>query len=82
MDERAAIRGVRTLIIVWLGQPVSLIGSGVTGFALSVWVYQRTGSATQFALIAFCGVLPSVLLSPLAGRPSGSLESPLDHDSL
>jgi DHA3 family macrolide efflux protein-like MFS transporter len=67
MDERAAIRGVRTLIIVWLGQLVSLIGSGVTGFALSIWVYQRTGSATQFALIAFCGVLPSVLLSPLAG---------------
>jgi len=67
MDERAAIRGVRTLIIVWLGQLVSLIGSAVTGFALSIWVYQRTGSATQFALIAFCGVLPSVLLSPLAG---------------
>jgi MFS family permease len=67
MDERAAIRGVRTLIIVWLGQLVSLIGSGVTSFALSIWVYQRTGSATQFALIAFCGVLPSVLLSPLAG---------------
>ncbi|HZA25912.1 MAG TPA: MFS transporter, partial [Dehalococcoidia bacterium] len=60
-------RGVRTLIIVWLGQLVALIGSGVTGFALSIWVYQRTGSATQFALIAFCGALPSVLLSPLAG---------------
>src|SRR5919106_3757646 len=67
MDERAVIRGVRTLIIVWLGQLVSLVGSGVTGFALSIWVYQRTGSATQFALIAFCGVLPIVLLSPLAG---------------
>ncbi|MGH8652098.1 MAG: MFS transporter [Gammaproteobacteria bacterium] len=67
MDERSAVRGVQTLIIVWLGQLVSLVGSGVTGFALSIWVYQRTGSATQFALIAFCGVLPSVLLSPLAG---------------
>ena len=67
MDKRAVIRGVRTLIIVWLGQLVSLIGSGVTGFALSIWVYQRTGSATQFALIAFCGVLPNVLLSPLVG---------------
>jgi len=67
MDERPAVRGVRIFIIVWLGQMVSLFGSGVTGFALSIWVYQRTGSATQFALIAFCSVLPSVLLSPLAG---------------
>jgi MFS transporter, DHA3 family, macrolide efflux protein len=61
------IHGLRTLIIVWLGQLTSLIGSGVAGFALSIWVYQRTGSATQFALIAVCSVLPSVLLSPLAG---------------
>ncbi|MBA3570625.1 MAG: MFS transporter [Pyrinomonadaceae bacterium] len=53
--------------IIWLGQLVSLLGSGVTGFALSIWVYQRTGSATQFGLIAFCGALPSILLSPLAG---------------
>src|SRR5919197_4970383 len=67
MDERAAIRGIRTLIIVWLGQLVSLVGSGVTGFALAIWVYQHTGSATQFGLIAFCGVLPSILFSPLAG---------------
>ncbi|MGH8612525.1 MAG: MFS transporter [Gammaproteobacteria bacterium] len=65
MDERAG--GLRTLIIVWLGQLISLIGFTVTGFALSIWVYQRTGSATQFALVAFCGVLPTVLLSPLAG---------------
>jgi DHA3 family macrolide efflux protein-like MFS transporter len=58
------IHGLRTLIIVWLGQITSLIGAGVTGFALSIWVYQRTGSATQFALIAVCSILPSVLLSP------------------
>jgi MFS transporter, DHA3 family, macrolide efflux protein len=67
IDERLAVRGIWIFSIVWLGQLVSLIGSGVTGFALSIWVYQRTGSATQFALIAFCGVLPSVLFSPLAG---------------
>src|SRR5436309_4862552 len=27
--------------------------SGLTGFALAVWVFQRTGSATQLTLIAF-----------------------------
>jgi len=67
MDERPAVRGIWIFSVVWLGQLVSLVGSGVTSFALSIWVYQRTGSATQFALIAFCGVLPTVILSPLAG---------------
>lgn len=67
MKERVAVPGMRPLLIVWLGQMVSLIGSGITGFALGVWVYQQTGSATQFALIAVSSVLPSVLLSPVAG---------------
>jgi DHA3 family macrolide efflux protein-like MFS transporter len=67
MDERTAVRGVWIFSIIWLGQLVSVLGSSLTGFALSMWVYQRTGSATQFGLIAFCGVLPSILFSPLAG---------------
>ncbi|MBN1993577.1 MAG: MFS transporter [Anaerolineae bacterium] len=53
--------------VIWLGQTVSQIGSGLTGFALGVWVYQTTGSATQFALIAVCTALPRIVLSPLAG---------------
>jgi DHA3 family macrolide efflux protein-like MFS transporter len=67
MDERPAVRGISIFSIIWLGQLVSMLGSSITGFALSIWVYQRTGSATQFGLIAFCSVLPSILFSPLAG---------------
>ena len=54
-------------ILIWLGQLVSLIGSGLTGFALGVWVYQRTGSVTQFALISLCTTLPLIVISPIAG---------------
>jgi MFS family permease len=46
---------------------VSLVGSGLTSFALGVWVFERTGSVTDFALIGLAAVLPRVLLSPLAG---------------
>ncbi len=53
--------------LVWLGQVVSLMGSGLTGFALGVWVFQRTGSITQFALIAVCSRLPGIVISPIAG---------------
>jgi MFS family permease len=43
------------------------VGSGLTSFALGVWVFGRSGSATQFALIGLFATLPRVLLSPLAG---------------
>ena len=56
-----------TFCLVWFGQLISLIGSGLTGFALGVWVYQTTGSATQFSLIYFCTELPAILVAPLAG---------------
>jgi MFS family permease len=53
--------------MIWSGQFVSLMGSGLTGFALGLWILQRTGSVTDFALISLCTVLPQVLISPLAG---------------
>jgi MFS family permease len=56
-----------TFIVVWLGQLVSVVGSGLTSFALGVWIYERTGSATQFALVGLFAVLPRIALSPLAG---------------
>ncbi len=61
------IRVLRTFLIVWIGQIVSTVGSSLTGFVLGVWVYQQTGSATQFALIALAATVPSILLAPIAG---------------
>jgi len=58
---------MRTFTIIWIGQLISTIGSGLTNFAIAVWVYRRTGSATQFTMIALFGALPSILISPLAG---------------
>lgn len=54
-------------LLIWLGQIVSLLGSSLSEFALGVWVYQSTGSITQFALISVCIHLPNLLISPLAG---------------
>src|SRR3954447_26733128 len=67
MPERTVTRGLLLFGLIWLGQLVSLIGSGLTEFGIGIWVYQRSGSATEFALIAFFATLPQVLVSPLAG---------------
>jgi MFS transporter, DHA3 family, macrolide efflux protein len=59
--------GWRTFLLIWLANTVSTVGSGLTGFVLGYWVYQQTGSATQFALIAASTSLPGILLLPFAG---------------
>ncbi|WP_157247762.1 MFS transporter [Nonomuraea typhae] len=57
----------RTFVVIWSSQLLSIITSSITGFVLGVWVFQQTGSATQFVTITLCAILPEVLLSPLAG---------------
>lgn len=59
--------GMRVFTLIWLGQIVSLIGSSLTNFALGVWVYQWTGSVTQFALISLFTTIPLIAFSPVAG---------------
>jgi DHA3 family macrolide efflux protein-like MFS transporter len=74
MAFRATISSMRVFLLIWFGQVISLVGSELTGFALGVWVYQRTGSATQFALIAVFTTLPAIALSPLAGAVADRLD--------
>ena len=58
---------MRVFLIVWVGQVISILGSSMTGFALGVWIFQQTGSATSFALTLLFNMLPKALISPLAG---------------
>jgi MFS transporter, DHA3 family, macrolide efflux protein len=67
MAQRTTGQRIWIFILVWFGQLISLTGSGLTGFALGIWVYQHTGSVTQFALISLFTTLPGILISPLAG---------------
>lgn len=53
--------------IVWFGQVVSFLGTGMTRFALTIWAWQITGQATALALVAFFSFGPTVLVSPVAG---------------
>ena len=58
---------IRVFLFVWIGQFVSLIGSRLTAFGLNIWIYQQTGSVTEFGLLILCGSLPGLLLSPVTG---------------
>jgi DHA3 family macrolide efflux protein-like MFS transporter len=63
----AGASGFRAFVIVWAGQFVSLLGSGLSGFALGLYVYQLTGSATALGVVFTLGLLPSIVVAPFAG---------------
>lgn len=54
-------------MVIWAGQFLSILGSGISSFGLSIWVLARTGSNTGFALSFLFQVLPGILFAPLAG---------------
>jgi hypothetical protein len=65
--EAVRARGMGIFKLINLGQFISMTGTGLTRFALGVWVYQLSGSATQFALVSLFSILPNILVGPFAG---------------
>ncbi len=64
------IKDLKTFIILWSTQSLSQLGSAMTSFALTLWVYEKTGSALQTALLSICSYAPYVLMSIFAGALS------------
>ena len=64
---KQTLHGMRGFLIVWLGQMLSMLGTSMSGFGLTVWAYELTGSATALALVGFFFVTPMLIVSPLAG---------------
>ncbi|WP_432921794.1 amino acid adenylation domain-containing protein [Microbispora sp. CA-135349] len=58
---------MRRFLIVAAGQLVSITGSALTEFAIPLWIYLTTGSLARFALFSVLGLLPGMLVAPLAG---------------
>jgi amino acid adenylation domain-containing protein len=56
-----------TFLLVAFGQLISMLGTGLTGFAMSVWVLQKTGQVFDFSIMAVFTLLPGILASPFAG---------------
>lgn len=59
--------GMRTFLLIWVGQFVSRVGTALTRFALIIWAYEQTGGATAVALLGFFAFLPALLVNPIAG---------------
>jgi MFS transporter, DHA3 family, macrolide efflux protein len=65
--EVPTAKSMRNFGIVWFGELVSITGSSVSEFALSIWVYKTTGSVLQFSAMLLAMTLPRLLVSLFAG---------------
>jgi len=61
------IKGLRGFYILWSTQSLSQLGSAITEFALTLWIYEKTGSALSTAALTICTYAPYVIMSIFAG---------------
>ena len=58
---------LRDFLILWSTQSVSQLGSSITAFALTLWLYEKTGSSLSTAALTICSYVPYILMSIFAG---------------
>ena len=46
---------MKRFLIIWAGELLSTIGSGLSAFGLGVYVYRQTGMATATVLVSLLG---------------------------
>lgn len=59
--------GMFGFTVVWIGQIVSVLSTNMTAFALTIWVFEKTGSATALGLMQVFFITPYLLITPFAG---------------
>jgi MFS family permease len=59
--------GVTTYYVLLLAQAISLLGSQISGLAVSIAIFRQTGHATPLALVAVFLATPRIVLGGFAG---------------
>ena len=67
-------KDLKNFYILWSTQSVSQLGSAMTAFALTLWLYEKTGSALSTAALTICTYAPYVLMSIFAGAISDKFD--------
>lgn len=58
---------MRKFTLLATGLLVSILGSAFTSLAMGAWVFQHTGSATQYGITLVINLLPGIAFAPFAG---------------
>lgn len=58
---------LQNFFVLWSTQSLSQLGSSMTAFALTLWLYETTGSSLSTAALTICSYAPYVAMSIFAG---------------
>ena len=58
---------LKNFLFLWFGQSFSQIGSTMTGFAIAIWAFEKTGSALVLAISGFFIMVPDMVFGIIAG---------------
>ncbi|WP_280813189.1 MFS transporter [Variovorax sp. TBS-050B] len=64
MESKAQNNSVWHLIV---SRGLASLGGSIASFGIDVWFYKKTGSYSNFAVIAILTILPPIIFSPIAG---------------
>ena len=64
---RISCNELKKFYILWSTQSLSQLGSSITAFALTLWLYEKTGSSLSTAALTICSYAPYVIMSIFAG---------------
>ena len=67
MKTNSFFTDCRDFLLLWGSQNVSSLGTEMTAYALTVWVYSQQGTASSLSLLTLCTFLPTILFRFIAG---------------
>ena len=66
-ESAETLPGMGKFAIIASGQMISFTGTTLTEFALPLWVLTQTNDLVLFGIVGVLGVLPNLIISPIAG---------------
>lgn len=54
------IKELRSFLLLWSSQTVSELGTAMTSYALTIWIYEQKGTASSITLLTICSFLPTI----------------------
>ena len=67
MKKTNNLKELKGFLLLWSSQAVSSLGTAMTEYALTVWLYRQAGTASSIALLTLCSFAPTILFRFAAG---------------
>lgn len=67
MKKTNILYDLRGYLLLWGAQSLSELGTAMTSYALTIWVYAPKGTASSLTMLTLCSFLPTIFLRFIGG---------------